>query len=615
MTAANGRAKRWRAALLALHALLGLWAVAAWASGPFHGAAILDAAQVLRFAESGRPGFDDSGTALYPVLLGLALSVPAASIWIIGLLGVLASLAVLAGISALCRRLGAPRAEPWAMSLYVLSGSALAFVPQPLPLLMGTALLLWGSIALMVQRAPVGAAAGGTAAGEAVPGGLSPGRVALGGALLAASVLALPPLLLPALIVLAAGLRLGVRPAAAALGAALGVVLVGAITLPPPIWPAGIGLQMRIGNGGMRSGTTDLRPGPELDALRLEPVVAAWQAGSSFVAADTWHVRRVSDECEADPVGAAATLGRKLYLFWQRTEIVAGADFRHGLSGMPLERLLLLSFGLIAPLALASLRRRQGDARGTRGWREGAVWLPVLGVLLVNIVTLTSSAQRFPALPFLCVAAGLWLAARPRRPEWMLAGALGVLLNVNLADRPLTWPGDGELQQGELLLAQGVVDPAAALLSRAAQAGRDPRAAYLLGVAIDSEVGLHGDLSLRPQAEAWHREALARYPLYPEASDALMRSLIAQGRPEEALVFGQSFIARDPWAGAARLTLAAMLVQLGDKPGTRAMLVEGNRGLALWALAHNDAPSARRCVTELLRLAARDPVLEALAAE
>ncbi len=618
MSVGSGRASRGRAALYVVHALLGLWAVRAWADGPFHGEAIQDAANVLRLAMFGPGAGAEPCSPLYPALLGIVLALRASPVWVFGCLGVATSLAVLAGISALCRRLADPSAAFRAMLLYVLSGSVLAFIPQPLPVLLGTALLLWGSVALTARRAPD--ATGGETGGETAAAGAEklaslPVRHALlGGALLAASVLTQAPLLLPALCIVAGLLRRETVRVAAAFGAALLVVALAAVALPLELWPAGAGLQMRLGNGGARSGCPDVRPGPALDQMRVEPVVAAWESADASLSADAWQVGRLLEECAEDPAGAFVTLCRKLYLFWQRTEIVEGADFRHGLSGMAPERLLLLSFGLIGPLALASLRSRAGAVRSRHGWRQGAVWWPVLGVLLANLAMFTSSRHRLPALPYLCMAAGIWLAARPRRPEWMLAAALGVVLNADLASRPLIWAGDGELQEGALLLSEGVVDPASVVLARAAQVGADPRAALLLGAAFDREVSLHGDLTLRLQAEAWYREALARRSLYPDAADALMRSLVTQGKPEEGLSFGQAYVGRDAWAGAARLSLASMVVQLGDKQGARDLLVEGNRNIALWAIAHNDPQLAQRCTTELLRLAARDPVLEALAA-
>ncbi|MFQ5556386.1 MAG: EAL domain-containing protein, partial [Acidimicrobiales bacterium] len=48
-----------------------------------------------------------------------------------------------------------------------------------------------------------------------------------------------------------------------------------------------------------------------------------------------------------DPAGAAVTLARKAFLFFHRTEIHTGADFRHGLHAFPPLPALLLGFGLV----------------------------------------------------------------------------------------------------------------------------------------------------------------------------------------------------------------------------------------------------------------------------
>jgi len=597
MAERSPRAARWRAALFALHALLGAWAVSAWSWGPFHGAAVADGAEVLRLATAGSGGVVGWHGALYPALLRLALRTEVTTAWTVGLLGIAASLSVLAGISVLARRLGATRAELPAMALWIVSGSVLAFVPQPEPVLVATALLLWGATALL---APAPARAGGRAAL----------RAACGGACLVSCVLAVPGLAPAALLVLAVAARRHAGLAAAALAGGGAALVLALAVLPFPAWPAGAGLELRLGNGGARSGTTDLRPGPALERLRLEPVVEAWSAGAPRLSADRHHLRRAADEIAADPAGAAVTLARKLLLSWQRTEIVAGADFRHALPGLLPLPLLLLSFGLVAPLALAW-------CFAPRGPRHAALCWPALGVLAVNVAALTSARDRLPALPFLCLAAGSWLASAPPLRAWWLPVALAVLLNLltpALCGRPLLWPGDGELQEGELLLSEETTDPAAALLARATELGRDPRAAFLLGVATDRNVVDRGDISLRELAERWYREALAREPLYPQAADALMHSLIAQQKGAEALAFGQTYAARDPWAGDARHTLAAMLARLRDRPATRALLVESTRLGALEALARNDGVGARRGATELLRLDERDPVLDALAA-
>jgi tetratricopeptide (TPR) repeat protein len=569
----------------ALHAALALWAVAAWQAGPFEGAAILDGAEVLYAAEHGRAEVYSTKSPLYPWLLGLLLGGEGAAPWTVGLLGTGCSLAVLIGVGLLCRRVGCPRAAPWAMGCYALSGSVLAFVPQPLPALLTTACLLWGVLLI-------------------APSGPGDGRGAalLGGGLLACS-FAATAAVLPAAVL---ALWTGRRRIFVALGALLVVVWAAAL-FGQRLWPEGGPLNLRLGNGAERSGTSDLRPGPAYDRLRYEPVFAAWEAGASAVAPDH-HLLRLGEELAADPSGALRTLTRKLFLSVHRTEIATGADFRYGLSLLPFLPWLLLSFGLIAPLALASLRHA----------RPLSLWAPVLGVLAANVLFLTSARYRFPALPFLCVAAGLWCARRPRRPDLALAAGLALLLNLDMAGLDPVWPGDGPAQAGRhLLAAPDRLAEAHERLTEALRQGRDPRVRYDLGLvceklALDPGAEPAASLELLASAERVWREALSLDPLYPQPAENLMRLMLRQGRVDEAIELGRQLVADNPYAAYARLNLAAALVARdGDAP-VEALLVDGHLRGALRALSQAEFAIARQHARELTLLGRRDRRLEAL---
>jgi tetratricopeptide (TPR) repeat protein len=566
------------AGLAALHAALGLWALAAWVHGPFRGEGVLDGAEVLAQARTGSAGAFQTKSPLYPALLRAAFAIAGDSPWTVGALGLALSVATLLATARLAVELGHPRAAPWAAALYALSGSALVFAIQPLPVMLATALLAWSVVAALRASARGGALA-----------------AALAGLALGAATFTRAPLLIPAagvVVWLAARRRL---PAAATVAAGmLAVALTCFAACGSSAWPTGSMLNLRLGNGAARSGISDLRPGPSYDRVRIEAASAAPAERGAAPAFERFQRNALRAEVEADPPGAIATLARKAYLFWFRTETVTAADFRHGLRGFPLAPLLLASFGLVVPLALASLVRA----------RPAAVWLPLLGVLAVNVVWLTSARYRFPALPLLCVAAATLLAAPPRPREWLLAAALAVPLNLSLAGTALLVPGDGLVQEGRLWMERDRLAPRArqAYEEAIASGSRDPRARYELALALEAR-------GQADAAEARYREALELDPLYPEAAENLLALLLREGRAQEAREEGERLVRTSPHAGKAWLNLAAARRALEPGADVRTLEAEGFLRLSLRALAQADLATARRFAAEARARGLDDPRL------
>ncbi|HVS10935.1 MAG TPA: hypothetical protein VMS76_13790, partial [Planctomycetota bacterium] len=290
------------------------------------------------------------------------------------------------------------------------------------------------------------------------------------------------------------------------------------------------------------------------------------------------------------------------FLFWHRTETVTGADFRHGLRDFAPFPALLLSYGLVAPLALASLLRR----------RRAAIGLPILGVFLVNVVWLASARYRFPALPFLCAAAGSWIALRPRASDVVLALALALFLNLDLSGRRLVIPGDGLVQEGHLLLeAERTSTRAREVLERAVQVGDDPRAEYELALAWQHAWGA-GDAGAFAKAEEHYRAALALDPLYPQAVENLIALLKQERRWAEALQLAYRAQAENPYAGGAWLGAAEIRRNLNPGEDTRALEAQGHAILALRALAMNDQDRGRMHASRARSLGSKDPRLAPL---
>jgi Tetratricopeptide repeat len=553
--------------LAVLHTGLALWALWAWIHGPFLGEGIVDGAEILSLARTGSAGPFETKSPLYPALLRSAFELCGDSPWTVGALGIALSLETLLGVDRLARVLGRPEAAPWAAGFYAVSGSAFVYAVQPLPPLGATAALVWGTIAAARAQQSDSVARG-----------------VLGGALIAASAFARAPLALAGMLT-AAWLAWGRRWRAAsgmAVGA-LAVVLACFAGFGERAWPAAASFNLRLGNGGERSGFSDVRPGPFYDRMRIEAAFAPTEERGAAPEFERFQRTTLRAEIAADPLGALATLARKAYLFWFRTEISGEADFRHGLTRFQPARLLLLSFGLVAPLALASLLKA----------RPAPVWLPLLSVFAADVVWLTCARYRFPALPFACTAAGIWIAARPRPRDWIAASVCALLLNVNLSGWALTIPGDGLVQEARVWLTRDrhAERALSAGLDAVTAGSRDPRGRYELALAHEAR-GQVGD------AERCYREALELDPLYPEAAENLVALQLRAGRTAEAAAEAEALAKSSPYAGGVWLNLAAARRTLDPLSDVSDLEREGFLRLSLRALAQGDLQQARSLANE-----------------
>ncbi len=561
-------------ALVLLHAALFVWAAWAWIEGPFGGEGVVDGAEVLSLARTGSAGPFETKSPLYAALLGPLLGIGFHAAWTVALLGLASSVVLLCTVLACARRIGGERAAFAAGALYTLSGSVYAFGVQPLETLVA-ALLLAGGTALELEDR-------------------GPGRRLLAGVLLGAAPFARIDLLLPAGLLLA---RAALRRSPAALGGA-GAALALCLAFGARSIPEGGALNLRLGNDPARTGFTDLRPGPAYDRLRLDAVFAQ-DADGPLGSTDREHLRLLARAIAADPIGFLRVLARKAYLFLQRTEIVASADFRHGLERFGPARLLLSSWALVLPLALIGLARRPPPTLA----------LALLGVLLANVLLVAAARYRFPALPLACVAAGLALARRPTRGELGLGLAAAVLCaGPNLAGRRLVTPGDGLVQQAHLLLA-AEADPARAvtLLERALELGTDPRAAYLLGLAHERDArarppGDPGGEELWSAADRAYARALELDALYPEAAENRVALALRRGELERARELAREY-AHLPHAGQVHLNLAQLLPPGSEERRSAERL--GHGILALRAHAQG-SPRALDHAREAARLGSRD---------
>jgi tetratricopeptide (TPR) repeat protein len=561
--------------LAILHTVLIVWAARAWIAGPFEGRGVIDGAEVLLLALEGSAGPFETKSPLYPAFLGLILDITGEIPWTVAFAGLVSSLALLLATGLLAFRLAGRRAAELAAGLYAVSGSTLAFSVQPLPTVFAAALLASGTLALIRGEDPSRRA--------------SP---VVGGALLVAAVFARFSLLPAALLLIVFGAR---KQRSSLLGALGALALLGSV-FGARVLPEGGGLNLRLANSAQRSGITDFRPGPSYHRLRWD-AVESQSPTEPLTDLDREQYTLLGEELRSDPVGAAVTLLRKFQLFWHGTEIVASADFRHGLRAMPLAPLLLGSFALIAPLALVGLFRR----------RSRVLWLAIAGVLAANVLFATSARYRFPALPFCCAAAGCALAGpRSRREVGIFATAL-LFAAPNWSGARLIQAGDGLVQEAYLRLDSGSLsDGTVAVLEEAVRTGEDPRAAYLLGVCRDrrwqtepSALELEGALTA-------YLEALRRESDYPEAAENLVAALLRSGRVAEARSVALRWLEVIPRAGLLHLNLAGILEEQGARREAREHAARGHQLMALRALSQNARDNANRHAREARALGVED---------
>ncbi len=226
---------------------------------------------------------------------------------------------------------------------------------------------------------------------------------------------------------------------------------------------------------------------------------------------------------------------RKLWLFCQPREIPDNRNFHYFRRHAAILRLPLVTFGLLAPLALLGL------VVGLRTWRRSLLlYLQVILSTFSVLLFFVSSRYRLATVPFLILFAAFglswsWKMIRSRR--WIRAAALwipviGLLI---LAGRQSAGLDDGPFLArretlGVALIREGRVDEGIALLEKVRE--QDPDRAtvrFNLGVAYLEERN-------RPrQAAREFRHLLSVSEGYPQAHYMLAQAYYAMGYFEEAL--------------------------------------------------------------------------------
>jgi tetratricopeptide (TPR) repeat protein len=301
-----------------------------------------------------------------------------------------------------------------------------------------------------------------------------------------------------------------------------------------------------LGNNPQADGTPYARQG--LDWQRLEVLPhRAGMAGSPAEKA-RFYLEASLGFIAGNPDRFLELLYRKFRLFWHAFEVPVSEDLAYYQARSRLRGLLVLDFGLLAPLALVGL---------AWGWRRRWEWALLAGVVASHLATgllfTVCARYRLPALPLLLVfaAEGLRqcaLCARPWQPR--RAAALGLSLVAAFAlvhtgvDPRKANPVRSAWLQGHVQMRNGQYQAAEQLFLRAlAESGEDSDVYNSLGAARQR-------LGRQAEAEAAYLRALAIAPDHSRPRLNLGRLYLEQGRWAEAEAALEAALESDPRPGA-----------------------------------------------------------------
>jgi len=181
------------------------------------------------------------------------------------------------------------------------------------------------------------------------------------------------------------------------------------------------GWSFYMGNNPDADGTPYARQGLTWQRLELLPlqrgIVDPSEKGTFYIGEGVRFVRE-------QPVDYLSLLYRKFRLFWHAFEIPVSADMRYYEANSLLSRILLIGFGVVAPLALVGL-----------GWgwsRRRDLFLLygfIAAYLASGLLFSVCSRYRLPAVPLLMIfaACGLWEIWTLVRQRNVLRGEISLL--------------------------------------------------------------------------------------------------------------------------------------------------------------------------------------------
>jgi len=272
------------------------------------------------------------------------------------------------------------------------------------------------------------------------------------------------------------------------------------------------------------------------------------------------------------PLKFLRLLGRKFLLFWNAYEVPDNYNLDFMIRFIPVLRVAVFSFGIIAPLALLGIFTME---------RSRGEWLLVLFVAsyMVGVVIFYITARyRLPVvvglIPFAAVAVlRLWDGVREKRwsrlaTQGLLLLVLAVFVNIPLLPKNLGFARE-LCFLGNFKMEDGDFNGAVMELRRAAELSpREPaiifnlaKAEYLRGNRDESRRLLELILRIKPDFKYARRE-LRRLSERPDF-DAAMR-LIRQGKLKEAREKLEIYISQNPDDADALNNLGAVLMELKE---------------------------------------------------
>jgi tetratricopeptide (TPR) repeat protein len=341
--------------------------------------------------------------------------------------------------------------------------------------------------------------------------------------------------------------------AAAALLVVVPVVARNAAVGGGPVLQRNVGKNFYIGMNPSADGTANVPPGAPWERLRRQ----AWTAGARSPAEESrYFLGEAWGFATRDPGGAAALIGKKVWLFVSGIHVDASQDYRFFRRNCSALRLPLPSPLVIIPLGLLGM---------FRFGRRAPLLLVVAACYLVS-VTAFAFATRYalPAQPIFVLFAAAALvhvarAARARRVDSIDAALLGVFLLASNVD-PFG------LRDRQLLHTTGFV---AKVYADAADAERalgyydravrehpdDPDIRNGFATTLD-RIGRPDD------ARAQYEAALAAAPDHFEATFNLASHAYEARRLEEAIAGYRRAIEVAPWRADTRLNLGAVYADM-----------------------------------------------------
>ncbi|MCC7265391.1 MAG: tetratricopeptide repeat protein [Candidatus Latescibacteria bacterium] len=362
---------------------------------------------------------------------------------------------------------------------------------------------------------------------------------------------------------------------AAALGLALVLVpfILRNLLVQGSLLPAQGAWSLYLGTNADADGTPYARQG--LDWQRLETL--PYQAGMAASASEKarFYLEASARFVLEHPGAYLGLLYHKFRLFWNAFEVPISEDLAYYQTHSRLHRLLILDFGLLAPLALVGLvwgwRRR---------WQCPFLAGLVLSHLAAGMAFTVCARYRLPALPLLLpfaaegVRRGVAILRRrqPRRSAVLLAslGAAMALVHTGVNPREVN-PVRSAWLQGHVLMRQGqYARGEEAFLRGLDETGPDPDIYNSLGAAREW-------LGREPEAEAAYLEALRLAPEHSRPRLNLGKLYLKQARLGEAETALRSALRDDPRPGTqyeGRVLLGQVLRRVGREAEARAVLAQ-----------------------------------------